>query len=585
MERTFDRAVKFDERSKAYPIRTLVAERQPRSYTWKHLQLDQGSEGACFPAGTWVRMADGSHKRIENIGLLDVVTTAEGRTGVVMHTMVRHADRIATVRLRGHLDLRCTPEHPVLTERGYVAAADLVPGDKVAVTRSETAGDEVIEARAMIPFNLMRGVVEGVVRSGTVESRVARIPEVVYKTPAVGRLIGLYAAEGHTTINKVVWTFSANEVDTLVAETVDLIKTVFDAEARLQHRPNNSINVVLYGQTWRFLFERLVPGTSKWGTKHLSPHVASGPSSFRRAVLEGWLDGDGHARRNETSGITVSRRLALDMNAIANDLGLAPALRTDKPVINAAAKTRQWRYTVTIPSGRGASGPKVDQAATWRRVQAVDIEPWEGMVFNLHVEGDESYVADGVGVHNCTGFSATMEAAARPKPYFGDPMLGSTVDKIPRITQLARMLYMRARQLDEWPGEDYSGSSVLGAAKAGQERTWWAEYRWALGPGPERAAQDVILALGYAGPVMMGTNWYEGMLRPRGDDWLSVAGNVVGGHAFLLTAYSKARDAVWTPNSWGGEGQGWISRADLVRLLAEEGEACLALQRKMPRPS
>lgn len=182
----------------------------------------------------------------------------------------------------------------------------------------------------------------------------------------------------------------------------------------------------------------------------------------------------------------------------------------------------------------------------------------------------------------CTGFSATMEAAARPKPYFGNPDYGTTVDKIPKINQLARMLYMRARQLDEWPGEDYEGSSVLGAAKAGQERGWWAEYRWALGPGPERAAQDVILALGYAGPVMMGTNWYEAMSRPRGNDALVVAGEVVGGHAYLLTRYSKSRDAVWTPNSWGGEGQGWISRADLVRLLAEEGEACLALNRKMP---
>ena len=585
MERTFDRAVKFDERSKAYPIRTLVAERQPRSYTWKHLQLDQGSEGACFPAGTLVRMADGSQRPIEDVRLLDEVVTAEGRSGQVMQTIVRRTDRLTTVRLRGHLDLRCTPEHPVLTARGYIAAGDLVAGDLVAITRSCPTGDDTVDARSLIPFDQMRGVIEGVVLSGTVESRIARVPEMLFKTPAFGRLVGLYAAEGHTTVNKVVWTFNAAEADTLVAETVDLIKTVFDAEARVQRRPNNSVNVVLYGQTWRFLFERLVPGTSKHGTKHLSALVTCGPASYREALLWGWLDGDGHARRNETSGVSVSRRLGLDMNAIANDLGLSPALRADRPVLNSAAATRQWRYTVTIPSGKGANGPKVDPAATWRRVQGVDTVEWSGPVFNLHVEGDESYVAEGVGVHNCTGFSATMEAAARPKPYFGDPNYGTTVDKIPRINQLARMLYMRARQLDEWPGEDYEGSSVLGAAKAGQERGWWAEYRWALGPGPERAAQDVILALGYAGPVMMGTNWYEGMLRPRGEDWLAVAGNVVGGHAFLLTAYSKARDAVWTPNSWGGEGQGWISRADLVRLLAEEGEACLALQRKMPRPS
>jgi len=47
MDRTFDRAVRFDERSKEYPIRTLVAAKPLRSFTWRHLQLDQGTEGAC----------------------------------------------------------------------------------------------------------------------------------------------------------------------------------------------------------------------------------------------------------------------------------------------------------------------------------------------------------------------------------------------------------------------------------------------------------------------------------------------------------------------------------------------------------
>jgi len=51
-DRRLDRVIKFDEKSRAYPIRTLVAGKTPRSYTWRCLkQLDQGADGACVGFG------------------------------------------------------------------------------------------------------------------------------------------------------------------------------------------------------------------------------------------------------------------------------------------------------------------------------------------------------------------------------------------------------------------------------------------------------------------------------------------------------------------------------------------------------
>lgn len=47
-ERTFDRLVEFDERSRSFPIRTAVKVDKPRSYTWHcDTVLDQGRERAC----------------------------------------------------------------------------------------------------------------------------------------------------------------------------------------------------------------------------------------------------------------------------------------------------------------------------------------------------------------------------------------------------------------------------------------------------------------------------------------------------------------------------------------------------------
>jgi hypothetical protein len=47
-DKRLDRIVHYDERSKNYPIRELVADKKPRSYTWRlNTRLDQGSDGAC----------------------------------------------------------------------------------------------------------------------------------------------------------------------------------------------------------------------------------------------------------------------------------------------------------------------------------------------------------------------------------------------------------------------------------------------------------------------------------------------------------------------------------------------------------
>lgn len=182
----------------------------------------------------------------------------------------------------------------------------------------------------------------------------------------------------------------------------------------------------------------------------------------------------------------------------------------------------------------------------------------------------------------CTGFSATMEAAARPVPIFGNPIMFGYGRDVSNLNQIGVEVYHRARQLDEWEGEDYEGSSVIAATKAGMERGWWKEYRWALGPGPEAAAEDVMRAVSFHGPVMLGTNWYYDMMEADSKGFLHATGGIAGGHAFIVNRYSVKGDAVWTPNSWGGFGQGWISRADLITLLANDGEACIPVMRTFP---
>lgn len=161
----------------------------------------------------------------------------------------------------------------------------------------------------------------------------------------------------------------------------------------------------------------------------------------------------------------------------------------------------------------------------------------------------------------CTGFAVAHEAAAKPKPVKG-------------ITnEVAKAIYHRARQLDEWEGENYEGSSVLGAIKAASERGWYSEYRWAFGEN------DLALAVGYRGPVVLGINWYEGMCEP--DEFGSIAptGKCVGGHAIMCRGYNAKTHHYRLHNSWGRDwgidGDCFLWAGYMEQLLKESGEACI----------
>lgn len=162
----------------------------------------------------------------------------------------------------------------------------------------------------------------------------------------------------------------------------------------------------------------------------------------------------------------------------------------------------------------------------------------------------------------CTGFATAHDIAARP--------INRSVGM--NYTQATR-IYHRARQLDEWPGEDYEGSSVLGAVQAAKEFGYFGSYKWAFG------VDDLVMAIGYVGPAILGINWYDGMSEPDDKGVIRVSGALSGGHAILCNGYStKTRmfrlHNSWGPD-WGSHGDCFISFDDMVRLLKEQGEACV----------
>lgn len=139
-------------------------------------------------------------------------------------------------------------------------------------------------------------------------------------------------------------------------------------------------------------------------------------------------------------------------------------------------------------------------------------------------------------------------------------------------------LYRRAQLIDEWPGENYDGTSVRAGAKVLQSLGYVGEYRWAFD------VWTVVRTLLELGPVVLGVNWYGGMFTPNEDGLIRPTGRLAGGHCVVANGANVRRGIVRIKNSWGRDwgknGNCWMSFDDLDRLIREDGEACLAVEKR-----
>lgn len=142
----------------------------------------------------------------------------------------------------------------------------------------------------------------------------------------------------------------------------------------------------------------------------------------------------------------------------------------------------------------------------------------------------------------------------------------------------ARYIYQEAQKIDEWPGENYEGTSVRAGAKVLRASGHFKEYIW---PQNANEIKQWILT---KGPVVVGTNWYYSMFDPV-KGYIYPEGQTAGGHAWLVIGYSRIRNSFRGMCAWGDwadKGKFWIRFDDMEQLMLEDGEACGAVEVTLP---
>jgi hypothetical protein len=180
----------------------------------------------------------------------------------------------------------------------------------------------------------------------------------------------------------------------------------------------------------------------------------------------------------------------------------------------------------------------------------------------------------------CVGFGWSGEASASPV----------RVKSVGNTSALG--LYNRAKEIDEWEGVDYEGTSVRAGALVARERGYIESFYWC------KTIDDIVRGL-RSGPVVIGVEWREGMYDTDDRGLVDVSGNVVGGHCLYIDGYDpnymrKGRHFRWM-NSWGSQygrranalsnrrtGHGYIAADALESILFNAGgEACVPVGRKL----
>ncbi len=264
-----------------------------------------------------------------------------------------------------------------------------------------------------------------------------------------------------------------------------------------------------------------------------------------------------------TPGKKISSKSAKMMEDPANSLENAP--RLGERVLNVLADATDLRDRVYEPA-------LLDLALT--------MPPPDASVSPVRDQKQEGA---------CTGFalSSAITLMNRQRHLRLEPPLGAPMAS-------ARMLYEMAKLNDEWPGEDYEGSSIRGALKGfynnGVCRDDLAPYRsgqkgWFLKIDQARDARNVGLgayyrlrpeiidyhaALNEAGVIYVSANVHRGWQNPPKGK-IKPSHLTEGGHAFIILGYDQ--EGFIIQNSWGKEWGNLNGRPGLAHWSYEDWSA------------
>ncbi len=375
----------------------------------------------------------------------DRVLTHEGRFREVLKTSRHmHTGRLLEVRADGMVPVLMSERHRVLRSTRYrfghhgkdgvwhrtlrsgaewAQARELEPGDEV-YTPVEVPESEADGGLAVLEVHDREFVGHNQFRSSFPHPVARPVPKLVTVDRPVARFLGLYAAEGFTGRNGIVGFAIATYEENLTRFLVRTMHQKFHCVPHVSDATRHRRRVCCCSRVLADYLDRSFGRGAP--NKHFPEHLVKAPVGIVRELVRGAWEGDGtidpegYALARFT---TVSPRLAEQMERMLKRLGYLPSVRTAAP--HGMGKHRQYHLALSGVQGRHfltqvmglpptrlrhgnreyntktASGDRFRSPI--RKIRSV---PYRGPLYNLEVDGDESYVCSfAFAVHNSAGIN------------------------------------------------------------------------------------------------------------------------------------------------------------------------------------
>jgi hypothetical protein len=183
-------------------------------------------------------------------------------------------------------------------------------------------------------------------------------------------------------------------------ETKELFKLVFGIKAvSINHKIHHETHVIIYNKIIRLFLMKLFGSGAK--NKKMPEWFLLLPRDKIEFLIKGLLNSDGYKRKNGVIDyVTVSKILAIQVAQIAMKTGRRFNIYSREPVKNSIIKGKEKIYNVIL----GASYSKslfFDGEYVLFPIKKIEEIDFEGNVYNLEVEDDNSYVTSSLSAHNC----------------------------------------------------------------------------------------------------------------------------------------------------------------------------------------
>jgi intein/homing endonuclease len=438
-----------DNRGGIYTINMVDKVAFPRLARGLEAGYVTGSSMGCFPAEMRVLMASGIYKQISDIRAGDEVVTHTGNLESVENVQI-HEDKtnddLIVIKAEGiPTEISATKEHPFFVVKKQDHC--IVTGDYMGFPKSHR---QQFEKRSKLGSYQMDGHKEAVAQAqlepydfewkeakdlqkGDMLCFPVSDHEIFDENATEGKakLIGYFLAEGSYLKRKgkhveIQFCFSYAERNTFVAEVVDLISQEFPKANKpwVQDRIDKNISVVhVSGRE-----------ISEWFYKHcgeyshgkkLNKKCLYWPKDIQKHIVAGWINGDGCHRKAaikdkynsfaESIDIaTVSENLHYQMRFLFSRLGVYSTscfsnhLGKKKGYHTSIAACESYKLSDVLADSKKISSkfrkPRLRVTENYILIPIKKIYKRynDKPVYNLEVSNDNSFIIEGVAVHNCS---------------------------------------------------------------------------------------------------------------------------------------------------------------------------------------